>query len=129
MGAFNIDVRKELLENLFKIEEKEDFIQRKIELISNQEIEIIQEYWNNDGDIENSALNLALQYGRQIKTVKSNEIDEVLSMIDNKNYSRELFNRIYEVEKKRKNSSSRIGILNEIEERVNSYYKGQFVEN
>jgi DNA sulfur modification protein DndC len=129
LGAFNIDVRKELLEKLFIIEEEEEFIQRGIELISNEEIEIIQEYWNGDGDIENTALKLAIKYGRDVNIVESHEIDEVLSSITSKEYSRELFNRIYEVEKKRKNSSMRIGILNEIEERVNNYYKGEFVEN
>jgi DNA sulfur modification protein DndC len=129
MGAFNIDVRKELLEELFKIEEKKEFRNRGIKLISNEEIEIIQEYWNTDGDIENSALNLAIKYGRNVKIVESHEIDKVLSAISHKNYSKELFNRIYEVEKKRKNSSIRIGILNEIEERVNNYYRGEFIEN
>jgi len=72
---------------------------------------------------------LAIKYGRNIEIVESHEIDEVLSSITSKEYSRELFNRIYEVEKKRKNSSMRIGILNEIEERVNNYYRGEFVEN
>ena len=129
LGAFNIDVRKELLEKLFIIEDEEEFTQRGIELISDEEIEIIQEYWNGDGDIENSALKLAIKYNRNVKIVESHEIDEVLSCITIENYSRELFNRIYEVEKKRKNSSMRIGVLNEIEERVNNYYKGEFVEN
>ena len=72
---------------------------------------------------------MAIKYGRNIEIVESHEIDEVLSSITSKEYSRELFNRIYEVEKKRKNSSMRIGILNEIEERVNNYYRGEFVEN
>ena len=129
LGAFNIDVRKELLEKLLIIEEKEEFIQRGIELISDEEIEIIQEYWNRDGDIQNSALKLAIKYHRNIQIIETHEIDEVLSSITSNDYSRELFNRIYEVEKQRKNSSMRIGILNEIEERVNNYYKGEFVEN
>ena len=129
LGAFNIDVRKELLEKLFIIEEEEEFVQRGIELISDEEIEIIQEYWNGDGDIGNTALKLAIKYNRNVNIVESHEINEVLSHLSTQNYSRELFNRIYEVEKKRKNSSMRIGILSEIEERVNNYYKGEFVEN
>jgi DNA sulfur modification protein DndC len=129
LGAFYLNVRKELLEKLFKIENNKEFNNRGIKLISNKEIEIIQEYWNTDGDIENSALNLAIKYGRNVQIVDSHEIDEVLSTINHKNYSKELFNRIYEVEKKRKNSSIRIGILNEIEERVKNYYKGEFIEN
>jgi len=129
LGAFNLDVRKELLERLFIIEKGSNFIQRNITLISNEEIETIQAYWNGDGDIENSALTLAVKYGRDVEIVETHEIDEVLSSITSKEYSRELFNRIYEVEKKRKNSSMRIGILNEIEERVNNYYRGEFVEN
>jgi len=129
LGAFNIDVRKELLEKLFIIENSEDFIQREVELISNEEVEIIQKYWNIDGDIENSALLLAIEYGRDIKIVQSNEIRNILSTIKMSDYSRELFNRIYEVEKSRKNSSNRIGILSEIEERVDNYFKGQFIES
>ena len=129
LGAFNLDVRKELLEKLFIIEGDKEFRDRGLKLISNDEIKIIQEYWNRDGDIENSALKLAIQYKRDIQMIESHEIDELLSIIENKNYSRELFNRIYEIEKIRKNSSNRIGILSEIEERVNNYFKGQFVEN
>jgi len=129
LGAFNIDVRKELLEKLFMIEEKKDFIKRGIKLISNEEIEIIQEYWNYDGDIENSALKLATKYGKNIKILENHEIDEVLSSIENIHYSRELFNRIYEIEKSRKNNSNRMGILNEIEGRVSNYFKGEFVES
>ena len=129
MGAFTIDVRKELLEKLFIIEKKDDFISKDVSLISNEEIEIIQEYWNRDGDINNSALDLAIRYGRDIKKVESSEIDNILSSIDNITYSRELFNRIYEIEKKRKNISMRVGVLNEIEDRVDNYYKGKFVEN
>ena len=129
LGAFNLNVRKELLEKLFIIEKDGEFVKRGIELISNREIEIIQEYWNRDGDIENSALKLAIKYNRDVPIVETNEIDEVLSSIASNKYSRELFNRIYEIEKQRKNSSMRIGILNEIEDRVNNYYKGEFVEN
>ena len=129
LGAFNLDVRKELLEKLFIIENSEDFTKREVELISNEEVEIIQEYWNIDGDIENSALLLAIEYGRDIKIVQSNEISDILSTVEMSDYSRELFNRIYEVEKSRKNSSNRIGILSEIEERVDNYFKGQFIES
>ena len=129
MGAFNFDVRKELLERLLKIEKLKEFTYRDIELISTEEIEIIQEYWNNDGDIENSALKLAKKYGRDVEIIKNHEIDEILSSFNTMNYSRELFNRIYEVEKSRKNNSNRIGILGEIEGRVNNYFKGQFDES
>lgn len=129
LGAFNINVRKELLEKLLIIEQVPEFIDRGVQLISTQEIEIIQEYWNHDGDIENSALTLAIKYKRDVKTIETHEIDEVLSKLNLSTYSRELFNRIYEVEKSRKNSSNRIGILNEIEERVDNYFKGQFIES
>ncbi len=129
LGAFNLDVRKELLEKLFIIEMDDEFIKREIKLISDNEIEIIQRYWNEDGDIENSALNLALRFGRDIDTITTHEIDELLNSIENKNYSRELFKRIYEIEKRRKNISMRIGVLNEIENRVMNYNKGGFIED
>jgi DNA sulfur modification protein DndC len=129
LGAFNINARKELLEKLLTIEQAPEFIDRGVQLISAQEIEIIQEYWNDDGDIENSALTLAIKYKRDVKTIETHEIDEVLSKLNLSTSSRELFNRIYEVEKSRKNSSNRIGILNEIEERVDNYFKGQYIES
>lgn len=129
LGAFNINARKELLEKLLTIEQAPEFIDRGVQLISAQEIEIIQEYWNDDGDIENSALTLAIKYKRDVKTIETHEIDEVLSKLNLSSCSRELFNRIYEVEKSRKNSSNRIGILNEIEERVDNYFKGQYIES
>jgi DNA sulfur modification protein DndC len=129
MGAFNIDVRKELLEELFKIEQTRDFLEREVELISSEEVEIIQTYWNNDGDIENSALNLAQKYKRKIKMQESNDISIALENIELDSVSKELFSRIYEIEKSRKNSSNRIGVLKEIEQRVSNYYKGSFIEN
>jgi len=129
MGAFNLDVRKELLEKLFVIEKNKEFLKRGVSLISNQEIEIIQKYWDSDGDIENSALNLALKYSRDIKNLQTNEMSDILSNLELSSYSKELFYRIYEVEKSRKNISNRRGVLKEIEERVNNYFKGQFVEN
>jgi DNA sulfur modification protein DndC len=130
LGAFNLDVRKELLEKLFEIEKIEDFIQREVELISNEEIEIIQEYWNRDGDIENSALKLAQKYQRKIM-VQEQESSDIALMVEKlalDDRSRALFSRIYEIEKGRKNASNRIGILKEIEERVGNYYKGSFIE-
>ncbi len=75
------------------------------------------------------ALNLALRFGRDIDTITTHEIDELLNSIENKNYSRELFKRIYEIEKRRKNISMRIGVLNEIENRVMNYNKGGFIED
>ncbi|NEW61713.1 DNA phosphorothioation system sulfurtransferase DndC [Sulfurovum sp. bin170] len=129
MGAFNLDVRKELLEKLFEIEITEEFQKRDVELISSEEVEIIQTYWNNDGDIENSALKLAQKYKRKIQMKESNDITVALNDMELDNASKELFSRIYEIEKSRKNSSNRIGILKEIEERVSNYYKGSFIEN
>jgi hypothetical protein len=111
------------------IEQTKDFLERKVELISSEEIEVIQGYWNNDGDIENSALKLAQKYKRKIKMQESNDISIALENIEIDTVGKELFARIYEIEKSRKNSSNRIGVLKEIEQRVSNYYKGSFIEN
>ncbi len=129
LGAFNLDVRKELLEKLFIIEATNDFLERKVELISTEEVTIIQSYWNNDGDIENSAISLAIKYGRDIEIYQNHEIEELLISMELNEESKTLFTRVYEIEVARKNLSNRWGILGEIEERVENYFKGQFIEN
>ena len=125
LGAFYLEVRKDLLDKLLSIQESKEFKSRGIKLISIDELKIIQEYWNDDGDIYNSVYKIAKKYGIKLENQDINiELD-----LENLNQTEAaLFMRIYEIERNRKKSSNRIGILKEIENRVIDFYKGEFID-
>ena len=123
MGPFLLEIRKELLFSLLETEQKVEH-----QLIRDDEIIQIQKFWNNDGDIENSALNMALSFNRcKDATIETNQIkkylDEYKDDVDIK-----LFERIYEIEKYRKNISNRYKISKDIRERIMNYFKGNYNE-
>lgn len=140
-GPFLMETRKELLEDLLKTEVKvnENYHSMKINdadynpsekiaLIKDEEIELIQENWNKDGDISNTAYRIAQKFDKLLnKTVKT-ELREDLEVLDEENFNIDLFERIHEIQAYRKNISNRYGVLNDIEKRVVDFYKGEFRE-
>jgi len=123
IGPFLLEIRKELLLSLLETEKEVNH-----QLIRDEEIIQIQKFWDNDGDIENSALNIAISFNRCVNTtIETNQIkkylDKYKDTIDIK-----LFERIYEIEKYRKNISNRYKISEEIKDRTMSYFKGNFNE-
>lgn len=122
-GPFLLEIRKELLRLLLKTEQEV-----KHQLIKDEEIAQIQKFWDNDGDIENSALNIALSFNRCIDL--KIEINQIKKYLDN--YKDEididLFERIYEIEKYRKNIFNRYKISEDIKNRTLNYFKGKYNE-
>jgi DNA sulfur modification protein DndC len=119
MGDFLMEVRFELLEKLLEAEQK---IGK--ELVSNSEIEQIQEFWNFDGNIDFMAFQIANRYKRE-----KFQIPETPFEVENFSGNLELFKRVYEIEKRRKISRDRRGILVEIENRIQSHFERIFSEN
>lgn len=123
IGPFLLETRKELLLSLLKTE-----AQVSHQLIRDEEIVQIQKFWDNDGDIENSALSIALSFNRckninnEVSPIKQ-YLDEYKDKIDIK-----LFERIYEIEKYRKNISNRYKISEDIKNRAMSYFQGNYSE-
>ena len=139
-GPFLPHIRRELLEKLFTVEQKltREYHGRKKEaedynsdsnfvLISDEEVDLVQENWNMDGDIANHAYRIAQKFGRMMDrpttTPLRNHLEQYAGEINI-----DLFERIYELEAYRKNISSRYGITNDIEKRTVDYQKGQFRE-
>jgi len=140
-GAFLVDVRKELLEDLLKAEEKvntnyhtmkkdaSDYKpDEKIQIIRDQEIVAIQKKWDGDGDISNSAYRIAQKFGRLKDKLITTPLREELESFENEDFNIELFERIYEIESHSKNISKRYGTLKDIEKRVIDFYKGEYRE-
>jgi len=140
-GAFLMEVRRELLEDLLKAQveininyhniKKNDTDYNKtekIQIIRDEEIELIQIKWNSDGDILNHAYKIAQKYNRLLHKKLSTELREELEEFDEEDFNIDLFERIYELESYRKNISNRYGIINDIEKRVIDFYKGEFRE-
>ncbi|MFZ3086575.1 MAG: DNA phosphorothioation system sulfurtransferase DndC [Methylotenera sp.] len=66
-GPFLPNARKEILEELFKIEQKVG-----LPLISDEELRYIQSEWNNEFDFQgNLALNIAAKYGREVMMIEN----------------------------------------------------------
>jgi len=123
LGPFLMDTRKELLLSLLETEKKVNH-----QLIKDEEIIQIQKFWDNDGDIENSALKIAHKFNRCLKVrIETHQIKKYLDNYDNIT-DVQLFERIYEIEKYRKNISNRYKISQEIKERVMNYFKGNYSE-
>ena len=122
-GPFLLEIRKELLISLLKTEKEVNH-----KLIRDEEIIQIQKFWDNDGDIENSALNIALSFNRCINTkIEINQIKKYLEEYKDK-IDIKLFERIYEIEKYRKNISNRYKISEDIKDRTMNYFKGNYNE-
>ncbi|MCK4442058.1 MAG: DNA phosphorothioation system sulfurtransferase DndC, partial [Sulfurovaceae bacterium] len=123
VGPFLLEIRKELLISLLETEKEVNH-----QLIKDEEIIQIQKFWDNDGDIENSALNIAISFDRCLDAkIKTSDIkkylDEYQEIIDIN-----LFQRIYEIEKYRKDISNRYKISTDIRDRTMNYFKGNYDE-
>jgi DNA sulfur modification protein DndC len=140
-GPFLPKIRQELLEKLLEAEKdvnikyhelkksSNDYNpNEQIELIKDEEIELIQENWNKDGDISNKAFRIAQEYDRLLSKTVTTELRTDLELIEDEDFNIDLFERIYEIEAYRKNISTRYGVLNDIENRVVDLYKGEFRE-
>ncbi len=119
MGDFLMETRFELLEKLFQVEQSSGH-----KLISNNEIEEIQKFWNLDGNLDNRAFLIANNYRKNKFQISESSID--FSTLTG---NIELFKRIYEIEKQVKRSGNRRGVLIEIESKVENYFKRSFSEN
>jgi DNA sulfur modification protein DndC len=138
-GAFLREVREELLEDLLETEKQvninyhnmkknaSDFdANKEIEIIRDTEIELIQEKWNGDGDISNTAYRIAQKFNRLNEKSITTPLREELESFEDEDFNIELFERIYEIETHSKNISKRNGTLKDIEKRVIDYYKGEY---
>lgn len=140
-GPFLPEARRELFEDLLKAElevnknyhnqkkDASDYNENEIiELIKDEEIDLIQQNWNKDGDISNHAYRIAQKFDRLTHKTVQTELRSDLESIDDEDFNINLFERIYEIEAYRKNISTRYGIMNDIEDKVMNYYKGVYRE-
>lgn len=139
-GPFLPQTRRELLEKLLEIEKQVNsnyhsmkknspdynFLEH-IGLIQDDEIQLIQRYWDNDGDIKKSAFRIAQKYSRLMDKSIETPLRTKLKKYEDK-LNIDLFERIYEIEAYRKNISTRYGVIKDIEKRVVDFYKGEYRE-
>lgn len=139
-GPFLPEVRRELLEKLFEVEKKatQNYHAMKkndidynpnevVTLIKNEEIILIQQHWDEDGDIKKSAYRIAQKYSRMMEESTETPLRSKLENMSDE-FNIDLFERIYEIEAYRKNIFTRYGIIGDIEKRIVDFYKGQFRE-
>lgn len=139
-GPFLPEVRRELLDELLAIEVEltqnyhaqkkgsPDYNpNEKFVLIKDDEITLIQQNWDEDGNIQKSAFKIAQKYGRMMHESVETPLRAKLEQYSDE-LNIDLFERIYEIEAYRKNIGTRYAITGDIEKRVIDYYKGQFRE-
>jgi len=139
-GPFLPQTRRELLEKLLETEKQVNNNyhsmkknsadcnpQEDIKLIQDDEIQLIQKYWDNDGDIKKSAFRIAQKYSRLMDKSIETPLRTKLKKYEDK-LNIDLFERIYEIEAYRKNISTRYGVIKDIEKRVVDFYKGEYRE-
>lgn len=103
-GPYTIEARIEFLKDILKAE-----IETKEKLIGDDELLAIQKYWNMDGDLKNTAIQISQSFNRLLK-VKI-EKEKRLECSDD-------FNEIYQIEYMHKKSGNRYGIIDEIIEKI-----------
>lgn len=139
-GPFLMPVRRELLDKLLQTEidiavnyhqmkkDASDYNPSEtFQLIKDDEIMLIQQHWDDDGDIKKSAYRIAQKYSRMMGESTETPLRSKLENVTDE-FNIDLFERIYEIEAYRKNISTRYGIVGDIEKRIVNFYKGQFRE-
>jgi len=128
-GPYTLEVRKELLERLLKIEnEIKDKLGDK-KLILDEEILQIQREWEKDGDFLNSAIEIAKKYKRDVKYLSFNALGEEEKNICFKyKLTPNFINKILEKEYNARGLIRR-NIYKELDEIVTSFAKGKINDN
>jgi len=133
VGPFKMSTRKELFRDLLEIEQELSTHLEGKYLINDEDIIQIQKEWLHDGDFFDSAINIANEFGRNIrheskKSFSKNEKDYFSSLCTNNNIEIELMDKLLQTEHKYRHQLKRSGILTDIEEVVESYASGKINE-
>lgn len=100
IGPFTFETRKDILERLLKMEKQMGF-----QLISDEEIAYIHEVWTREIDFQDTALEIAVQYSREVSEMKqsflTSEEDRLLDdlLADYENLPPELIRRLLDLVK------------------------------
>lgn len=105
-GPYTIEARIEFLKDLLEAE-----IATGAQLLGDDEIFIIQKFWNIDGDLKNTALSIAQSFGR----ISNYDISNTKSIACS-----DEFNFVYQIEKSRKKSGNRYGVVDDILNVINN---------
>ena len=132
-GPFTMATRKELFEELLRIEKE---LLPKLEgkyLISDEEIIQIQKEWLHDGDFFETAINLANRYGRNIrheskKAFSTKEQEYFNTLCEENGIQIQLMDKLIQTEHKYRHQLKRSGVFTDIEEIVESYALGKINE-
>lgn len=133
IGPFKLSTRKILLEKLLEIEQG---ILVKLDnkpLISDEDIIQIQKEWLHDGDLFESAINLANKYGRNIrhtskKAFTKEEKEYFSSVCEENNINIALMDKLLQTEHKYRHQLKRSGVFIDIEEIAEAYSLGKLNE-
>ena len=129
VGPYTLKARRELFEKLLQIESN---IKNKLgnkKLIIDEEILQIQKEWERDGDFLNSAIEIAKNYGREIKYSSFNTLEKEEKNICIKyDLTPNFINKLLEIEYNAKGLTRR-NIYKDLDELVTNFAKGKINDN
>ncbi|BAF70787.1 DNA phosphorothioation system sulfurtransferase DndC [Nitratiruptor sp. SB155-2] len=133
VGPFLLSIRQELFQELLEIEKQLAPNLKNKKLISDEEILEIQKLWNHDGDIFDTAIKIANQYGRNLKIKNMYGFDEkikekIVEKCKENKVSAELVEKVIQLEYDYKNQFRRYGLLVKYDELITGYVRGQLNE-
>lgn len=126
-GSFLLSVREELVIDIFEIESQlEDKITSvlgKAQLLSDEQILLINERWKSDGDFSNNVLKIANKYGRNFEIEESKIEQEIVDLCEQNNLDPLFFEQLLNIGYKYSDSLKRIGVSSEEMNLIDSYSK------
>jgi DNA sulfur modification protein DndC len=127
-GAFYLEVRKELLRDLFEVEKevasKLEIVTGKRTLLTDEQILAINKEHRNDGDFCNDALKIANEYGRSFEIIDTKINDDVKSICEKNQLDPCFIDEMLKINYKHRHSMKRLGIKKEQNELITAYIQG-----
>lgn len=132
-GAFYLEIRKELLRDLFEIEKSVsdrlfDVLGRRTLLTDEQILEINKEH-RKDGDFCNDALKIANEYGRSFEIIETKINEDVKEICKNNGLDACFIDEMLKINYKHRHSMKRLGIKKEQDALITMYVQGVIHED
>lgn len=127
-GAFYLEIRKELLKDLFEIEKSVgdklfSVLGRRTLLTDEQILEINKEH-RKDGDFCNDAFKMANQYGRDFEIIETKINEDVKEICKNNGLDACFIDEMLKINYKHRHSMKRLGIKKEQDALITMYVQG-----
>ena len=127
-GAFYLEIRKELLKDLFEVEkivaDKLFEVLGKRTILTDEQILEINKRHRKDGDFCNDALKIANQYGRNFEIIDTKINKDIQNICETNELDACFLDEMLKINYKHRHSMKRLGIKKEQNELITMYVQG-----